>query len=116
MKKLVVVVLAMVMVFTLVACGNNDANNAKVQAAFDKEAAVVQQLYDYYNDNGLLGDDADPATVDSMNQILANQDTVKASIQEILDKGGFNDDETATMLAAIDADTATYTADLASVQ
>jgi uncharacterized lipoprotein YehR (DUF1307 family) len=103
MKKLVLVVMAMVMCFTLVACGgNNDANNEKVLEKINELEAIEQEIYNVYNDNGLLGDDsADKVTMD---EIAATMEQTKADHQKIVDGDGYSDEDTVTVIEAFQSD------------
>ena len=108
MKKLIVLVLAMVMMVTLVACGgNNDENNATVQAKIDEADGLLQEIYNYYNDNGLLVEGSADQT--DMNNLLLNMEELKATNKKIIEDDGYSDEETATMVTAMDEDIASYT-------
>ena len=108
MKKLIVLVLAMVMMVTLVDCGgNNDENNATVQAKIDEADGLLQEIYNYYNDNGLLVEGSADQT--DMNNLLLNMEELKATNKKIIEDDGYSDEETATMVTAMDEDIASYT-------
>ena len=107
MKKLLLVILALVMCFTLVACGeeNHDENNAAIQAKVDQAEALVEEVISLYVDNGEGEGEARQAQFDTLRGQI---DKVKADHQEILDGGGYDDDTAAQMAAVIDTAIAKY--------
>ena len=109
MKKLFLLIMALVMSFALVACGeNNDENNAAMQAKLDEADALVEEVCTWYEDNGYLeGDTA--AQVQSMVDTLRGQIVeMKANHKEILDKGGFTDEDVAKLGPLLDNSIAEY--------
>jgi len=106
MKRLILLVLAMVMCFTLIACANNDENNAAVLAKINELEAVEEEVYNYYNDNGLLVEgSADKETID---KIVSLMETTKTDHQKIVDGKGYSDEEAATVIEALSSDVEYY--------
>lgn len=112
MKKFILLFLAMVMAFSFTACGNNDENNAKVQALIDESVALTQEIYDWYNDNGYLEDAAYKAGADDM---MAQIEELKKSHQTIIDGDGYSDDDVVTMQEAVGSDIANFKEILANL-
>lgn len=111
MKRVLSVVLALVMCLTLVACGgNNDENNAAVQVKIEEADTLVQEIYNLYNDNGYLGENGDPDANAAMDGLLAEMEEIKVRNEEIVDGGGYSDEDTETVIAAIDSDIESYKA------
>jgi len=103
MKKLFLLMLAMVMSFTLVACGaNNDENNAAVQAKMDETTTLGQEINSWYKDNGYLEGDSAAEYQTAVDTLTTQMDDLKAAHQEILDAGGYSDEDAATMAQTLD--------------
>ncbi|MDF2613277.1 MAG: hypothetical protein K0S71_1063 [Clostridia bacterium] len=104
MKKIFLLMLAMVMSFTLVACGgNNDENNAAIQVKMDETKTLVQEINDWYKDNGFLEGDTAEEFQKAVDTLTAQMDELQASHQEILDAGGYSDEDAAAMAQTLDA-------------
>ena len=104
MKKLVLLILALVMSVTLAACsgGNYDENNAAMQAKVDQAVEMSEEIIAWYGDNGFLeGDSAEmiQAVVESLE---TQTEALKDAHQKNLDAGGYDDDLYAFKLEAID--------------
>lgn len=105
MKKLFLVILALVMCFTLVACGeNNDENNAAVQAKVDEAEALVEEIISLYEDTGYA-----EGREEQLDTLRGQMDQVKANHQEILDGGGYDDETAAAFIATVDTGIEGYT-------
>jgi len=115
MKKIFLLFFVVVMLFTLVSCANNDENNAIVQAKIDEAEVLVQQIYSWYEDNGLLEGEYEAQFKPKLDKMLADIDSIKASNQEMLDGGGYSDENTAKMLEGLDVGIAKYKEALAMV-
>jgi|GEM_PF-1420941 len=109
MKKLFVLIMAMIMSFTLVACGgNNDENNAAMQAKIDEADSLLQDICNWYGDKGYLEGESATQIQPIVDKLTGQMDEMKASHQEILDAGGYNDKAVVPMTEALDAVIAKY--------
>lgn len=105
MKKLLLFILIVTMSFALAACGGgdeNDENNAAIQAKFDEADALFLEIRGWYEAGGYLeGDTA--AEVEAMLDVLKSpMEEMKAAHQDILDAGGYTDEDMLTAVPAID--------------
>jgi hypothetical protein len=108
MKKILTALLVIATLFTFVGCGNNDENNAAVQAKMDEAEALVQEICDWYEDNGLLEGEYEAEFRPQVDQLLSTMEETKGYNQQIIDRGGYSDEETRTMLESLDSDIAIY--------
>lgn len=101
MKK-TLIILAILMTFTFVACGANyDENNAMIQVKMDKSVELFKDLVKLYDENGMAGDLDDGVktmdeTVEQHNQLIAD--------------GGYNDEAAAEFASILDDANKTYEA------
>jgi len=108
MKKILIVLLVITALFTFVGCTNNDENNAAVQAKLDEADGLVQEIYTWYEESGLLEGDYEAEFRPQVDQLLSTMEETKGYHQQILDDGGYSDEQTVTMLEALDSDIAIY--------
>ena len=103
MKKIVLIILALIMCFALVACGeNHDKNNAAMQAKLDEADALVEEISTWYEEMGYLeGDTA--SQVQSMVDLIKGQMVeLKSEHKKVLDKGGYTDEDVAKVGPILD--------------
>lgn len=113
MKKMLLVLISLALLLTFVGCTNNDENNAAVQLKIDESDAMVQEIYAFCEDNGLFEGEGATVVKPGLDQLVATMDELKLKNQEIIAGDGYNDEDTVTMLEALDSDIALYTEQLA---
>lgn len=102
MKKIIVLLLALSMTFTLVGCSNNDENNATVLAKINEMEKEAQGVTAWYEANGYFdGVDAEDfqEITDTVNDEIAS---IKTAYQENVDNGGYYDDIMESTVVALD--------------
>lgn len=124
MKKILLLILVVVMLFTFVACGgdsedvatedgatddvtteestNNDENNAIVQVKVDEAEALLLEMTNWYKDNGFLEGESATTIQPVVDNLTTQLDEIKGSHQEILDAGGYVDEQVVLMNEALD--------------
>ncbi|MDD4844371.1 MAG: hypothetical protein PHU31_08565 [Anaerotignum sp.] len=104
MKKTLLLILAVVMSFAFVACGGgeNDENNAAVQAKFDEADSLLQEIRGCYEDKGYLEGDTAAEVEVVLDALKAPIEQMKAAHQDILDMGGYTDEDMVTIEPILD--------------
>lgn len=109
MKKIFLLIMALVMSFALVACGeNNDENNAAMQAKLDEADALVEEISTWYEDNGYLEGDTAAQLQPIVDMLRGQIAEMKADHKEILDKGGYTDEDVAKVGPLLDKSIVEY--------
>ncbi|MHB8129255.1 MAG: hypothetical protein ACYDEX_09680 [Mobilitalea sp.] len=109
MKKLFLLVMTMIMALTLIACGgNNDENNATLQAKMDEADSLVQEVCNWYKDNGYLEGDTATEVQAIIDKLTSQMDEMKAAHQKNIDNGGYSDEDTVTMTKILDDSIAAF--------
>lgn len=105
MKKLLGLILAMAMVLSLVACGGKktEDNNAAVQAKMDELEAAYQDIYSYYEDNGLLAE----GTPEGLVTLTDGHNETKATFESNL-ADGYSEEEADAMITLLDEQIVIY--------
>ncbi|WP_139176502.1 LptM family lipoprotein [Natronincola peptidivorans] len=96
MKKIFLLIMVMVMLFTLVACGgpDNSKNNALMQAKVDEADKLADDLFNLYKDNGLLEGEYAAEFQAIVDAVTASINDIKTTHQDFLDQGGYTDKDT----------------------
>ncbi|SET70123.1 hypothetical protein SAMN05660297_03192 [Natronincola peptidivorans] len=96
MKKIFLLIMVMVMLFTLVACGgpDNSENNALMQSKVDEADKLAVDLFNLYKDNGLLEGEYAAEFQAIVDAVTASINDIKTTHQLFLDEGGYTDKDT----------------------
>jgi len=105
-KKIILLILVVMMSFALFACGGgeeNDENNAAIQAKFDEADTLFLEIRGWYEAGGYLEGDTAAEVEATLDVLKAPMEEMKAVHQDILDAGGYTDEDMLTAEPAIDA-------------
>lgn len=102
MRKMFGIILMLVMVFALSACGNNDENNELMQIKIDEAQGLVNEIGDLYKENGLLEGDHALLMQPVADDLNENMKSLKTSHQEIIEGGGYDEDDLNSIGGAVD--------------
>lgn len=107
MKKILLILMVVVMVFALAACGGgsdgeNDENNAVMQAKLDKAEMLVVEIRSWYEEGGYLDGDMAEDVEALLGTLEGPVEEMKVEHQGILDAGGYTDEDVATLTPFLD--------------
>ncbi len=103
MKKMIGIILMVLMLFSFAACGNNDENNGIMELKMDEAQTLVTEIGALYVENGLLEGDHAATMQPILDQLNADLASLQTSHQEILDGGGYDEEDLKFVGDAIDS-------------
>jgi hypothetical protein len=109
MKKLLVLLVTVSMVLSVVGCSPNyDENNALIQSKMDEVVSLEQEVVAWYSDNGYLEGDAAIEMQPIVDQLNQQVEDVKGVQKDMLDSGGYSDEQTTKTMEGLDTMITTY--------